>query len=153
MSYLGTWRFHSIGTMRDDGEMVYLTADEYLKEPVPSYIDETDEEAVADELRERKILISMQIKICEGGKLYLLAAIPEDATQEQLDEAIASGELTLMDGMLCQQAVDWEERNGELWFDTGIEGEAFDEPTDSWAKAIDENGFFVFITTRFAKAE
>ena len=153
MSYLGTWKFHSIGTMRDEGEMVYLTADEYLKEPIPSYIADTDEEAVADELRERKIMISMQVKICEGGKLYLLAAIPEDATQEQLDEAIASGELALMDGMLCQQAIDWEERNGELWFDIGIEGDAFVEPSDSWAKAIDENGFLVFMTTRFAKAE
>ena len=28
-----------------------------------------------------------------------------------------------------------------------------DEKTDSWAKAIDEDGFFVFITSRFEKAE
>ena len=31
MNYIGTWKFHSIGVMRDEG-MVYLSGEEYLKE-------------------------------------------------------------------------------------------------------------------------
>ena len=59
MRYVGKWVFHSIGTVADSDEMVYLGAEDYLKSPMP-YIDETDEEAFADELRERKNMIGMQ---------------------------------------------------------------------------------------------
>lgn len=151
MSYIGTWKFHSIGVMRDD-RIEYISGEEYLKEPMP-YIDETDEEAVADEIRERKIAIAMQIKICEGGKLYLLTPIPEGVSQEEVDAVIASGELMLVDGMLCERPIAWEERNGELWYDTGIEGEVMGEKADSWAKALDENGLFELVTSRFEKVD
>ena len=54
MDHIGTWVFHSIAAMNDDESgFVYLSAEDYLKSPMP-YVDETDEEAVADELRERK---------------------------------------------------------------------------------------------------
>ena len=151
MNYIGIWKFHSIGVMRDE-EIVYISGEEYLKEPMP-HIDETDEEAVADEIRERKIAIAMQIKICEGGKLYLLTPIPEGVPQEEVDSVIASGELMLVDDMLCEHPVDWEERNGELWFDTGIEGEVLGEKADSWAKAINEEGMLELMNIRFAKAD
>ena len=49
MNYIGKWRFHSIGVINESGELIYLSAEEYLNSPMP-YIDETDEEAVADEL-------------------------------------------------------------------------------------------------------
>ena len=151
MSYIGTWKFHSIGVMRND-RIEYISGEEYLKEPMP-YINETNEEAVADELRERSIAVSMQIKVCEDGKLYLMTPIPEGTPQEELDAAIASGELILIDGMLSQSPTNWEERNGELWYNTGIEGEILDEKADFWTKAIDENGLFVIITSRFEKAD
>ena len=48
--------------------------------------------------------------------------------------------------------IAWEERNGELWYDTGIDGEVFGEKADTWVKAIDEDGYFIFATTRFVKA-
>lgn len=32
------------------------------------------------------------------------------------------------------------------------EGEVFGEKADSWVKAIDEDGYFTFATTRFVKA-
>ena len=53
MSYVGKWVFHSIGMVNDSDEVVFLSAEEYLKAPMP-YIDESDEEAVADELKERR---------------------------------------------------------------------------------------------------
>ena len=151
MNYIGNWKFHSIGVMRED-KIEYISGEEYLKEPMP-YIDETDQEAVADEIRERKIAIAMQIKICEGGKLYLLTPIPEGAPQEELDAVLASGELMLVDGMLCEHPVEWKERNGELWYDTGMEGEVMGEAADSWAKALNEEGLFELMNIRFAKAD
>ena len=60
MSYAGKWIFHSMISHNDDNEIVYLNAEEYLKAPMP-YVDESDEEAVADEMKERNKMINMQI--------------------------------------------------------------------------------------------
>ena len=151
MKHVGTWVFHSIGAINDKDEMVYLSAEEYLNSPMP-YVDESDEEAVADELRERKKMVGMQVRICEDGKLYLLSPLPEGVSQEEVDKAVSAGMITLLDGMMTDRPMTWEERDGELWYDTGIEGEVFGEKADSWVKAIDEDGFFTFATTRFVKA-
>ena len=76
MSYVGKWVFHSIGTINENDEMVYMNAEEYLNSPMP-YVDESDEEAVADEMRERQRMIGGQIAVSEDGKLYMLAPLPE----------------------------------------------------------------------------
>ena len=59
--------------------------------------------------------------------------------------------IMLVDGMLTDRAIAWEEREGELWYDTGIEGEVFEEKADSWVKAIDKDGYFTFASIRFVK--
>lgn len=151
MDHIGTWVFHSIGAMNDNNEMVYLSAEEYLNSSMP-YVDESDEEAVEDELRERKKMAGMQVKICEDGKLYLLSPLPEGVSQKEIDQAVSAGVITLLDSMMADRPLVWEERDGELWYDTGIEGEVFGEKADSWVKAIDEDGYFTFATTRFVKA-
>ena len=145
MNYIGKWVFDSIGTLDDEKGMIYLNADEYLTSPMP-YIDETDEEAVADEIDERKKTIGMQVKICDDGKLYLLMPVPDGASEAELNEVINTGELMLIDDMLTDKAIAWEERDGELWYDIGI-------GDDSWTKAIDENGYFTIITMRFKKID
>lgn len=67
MSYVGKWVFHSVGMINENDEMVYMRAEEYLNAPMP-YVDETDEEAVADEMKERKqtILITNGLMIMTG---------------------------------------------------------------------------------------
>lgn len=150
MDYIGNWVFDSIGMPDDEKGFVYLSGDEYLASPM-LYIDETDEEAVQDEMNERKKTIGMQVKVCEDGKLYLLMPLPEGISREEVDKAVSAGVITLLDGMMADRPMAWEERNGELWYDTGIEGEVFGEKADSWVKAIDKDGYFTFATTRFVK--
>lgn len=150
MSYSGNWIFHSIASVNENDEMVFLTAEEFLNSPMP-YVDASDEEAVAEELQDRRKLIGSQIKVCDDGKLYLLMPLPEGVSQEEVDAAVASGEIALVDGMMTDRPMDWEERNGELWYNSGMEGEVFGETADPWVKAIDENGYFTFATTRFIK--
>ena len=91
------------------------------------------------------------VEICEDGKLYMLMPIPEGASEEDIKEAVESGDLKLRDGMVFDKAFAWEERNGEFFFDAGIEGEAFGEKTDGWVKPIDENGLFTFIVMRYER--
>ena len=150
MSFIGKWVFHSIATMDESDKFIYLSAEEYLNAPMP-YIDETDEEAVKDEIKERKGMIGMQLKICEDGKMYSLLPLPEGVTQEEVDAAVSAGHIPLMDGMMTEKPSAWEERDGEFWYDTGMEGEMFGEKADSWVKASDENGFITIFTTRFVK--
>ena len=147
MSYVGKWVFHSIGMVNDSDEMVFLSAEEYLKAPMP-YIDESDEEAVADELKERRNMIGGQIAVCEDGKLYMLMPLPEGVSKEEVDKAVKAGVVKLYDGMMTDDPKAWEERNGELWLEVG---EGMSE--DGWAKLSDDDGKLLFMTTRYTKAD
>jgi len=151
MSYVGKWVFHSIASTDENDNWVHLSAEEYLKAPMP-YIDETDEDEVQNEIKERKSMIGSQLKVCEDGNMYMLMPLPEGVTQEEVDEAVSAGEIKLVDGMMTDSPSKWEERNGEFWYDTGIEGEVFGEKADSWVKASDDEGFISIFTTRYTKA-
>lgn len=152
MSFTGKWKLHSVMTFDDEDMPVYLTPEEYLASPMP-YIDETDEEAVADELKERKKIIGMVIKICEDGNLYMLMPLPDGISQEEIDKAVSAKVIVLMDGAIADEPLKWELRDGEFWLDTGIEGEVYEEKVSSWIKPIDENGFFYFMNFRFIKED
>ena len=147
MNYVGKWVFHSIGMVNDSDEVVFLGAEEYLKAPMP-YIDESDEEAVADELKERQQMIGGQIAVCEDGKLYMLMPLPEGVSKEEVDQAVKAGIIKLYDGMMTDEPKAWEERNGELWLEVG---EGMSE--DGWAKLSDDDGHLLFVTTRYVKSE
>lgn len=100
MNYIGKWRFHSIGVINESGELIYLSAEEYLNSPMP-YIDETDEDAVADEMRERKQITSSLIEICDNGKLLMLIPISKEEYESYLAELESGGEKELRPGMIC----------------------------------------------------
>lgn len=147
MSYVGKWVFHSIGMMNENDEIVFMNAEDYLKSPMP-YIDESDEEAVADELKERRLMISSKIAVCEDGKLYMLMPIPEGVSKEEVDQAVEAGDIKLYDGMMADEPKAWEEREGELWLEVG---EGMSE--DGWVKLSDGDGQLLFMTIRYVKAE
>ena len=147
MSYVGKWVFHSIGMVNDSDEVVFLSAEEYLKAPM-LYIDESDEEAVADELKERRKMIGGQIAVREDGKLYMLMPLPEGVSKEEVDKAVKAGVIKLYDGMMTDDPKAWEERDGELWLEVG---EGMSE--DGWAKLSDDDGNLLFMTTRYVRAE
>ena len=143
MTILGKWAFHSIATYDEENNLVYLNREEYLASPMP-YIDETDVEQVADEVRERMQTVNMQVQVFENQTLYLLVPIPEDVSKAELREALDRGEFILYDQMLTDRAIPWEIRDNELYYAMG-DGE--------WVKAIDEDGFFTVFTTRFQKVD
>ena len=152
MIYTGKWKLHSVMVFDDDNMPLFLTPQEYLDSPMP-YIDESDEEEVTHEMKERRNMIGTLIKICEDGKLYMLSPLPEGVSQEEVDKAVSAGVIKLVDGAIADEPKAWELREGEFWFDTGIEGEVYDEEVSSWIKPIDENGFFNFMNFRFIKED
>ncbi len=147
MSYIGKWTFHSIGMFNDNDELVYMNAEEYLKSPM-LYIDESDPEAVADEMKERKQMVNGKLAICDDGKFYMLIPLPEGVSQEEVDAAVSAGHIKLYDGMITDEPKTWEERNGELWLEVGP-----GMSEDGWVKLSGEDGLINFINIRYSKAD
>lgn len=150
MQYTGKWVFHSYMSRDDDFNIVYLSAEEYLNSPMP-YIDENDEDEVKSEMRERTRIVNSYIKITDDMKIYMLMPLPDGVSQQEVDAAVAAGHIKLMDGAIASEAMDCEIRDGELWFNSGIEGEIFGETADPWIKAIDKDGLFVYAAARYIK--
>ena len=146
MNYVGTWKFHSIGLINENDEMVYVGAEEYIASPMP-YIDETDEEAVADELRERRQQAESKLAVCEDKKLYMLMPLPEGVSKEEVDAAVAAGHVKLYDGMMTDEPMTWGECEGELYLEVGT-----DMSDDGWVK-LSDGEFLAFMNIRYAKEQ
>jgi len=112
------------------------------------YVDESDEEAVADEMKERRQMIGGQIAVCEDGKLYMLMPLPEGVSAEEVEAAVKAGHIQLYDGMMTDAPKAWEERDGALWLEVG---EGMSE--DGWVRLSDDNGLLDFMNTRYVKVE
>ncbi|MBQ9141606.1 MAG: hypothetical protein IJX63_07410 [Lachnospiraceae bacterium] len=144
MSYEGKWKFHSIGTVDDETcERVWLNAEEYMNSPMP-YVDETDEEAVADEMKERKKTVGTILEVCEDGKLYALMPLPEGVSEKEVEAAVKAGVIKVRDGMMTDDPFTWEERDGALWVDMGI-------GDDGFVNFSEEDEFLTMLTTRYER--
>jgi len=145
MSYVGKWMFHSIGTVDDKtNERVWLNAEEYMNSSMP-YIDETDEEAVADEIKERMKTVGMLLEVCEDGKLYVLMPLPEGVSKEEVDGAVKAGVIKVRDGMMTNEPFYWQERDGELWVNMGLDNE--------FQQFSGDGDLLTMVTTRFEKLQ
>lgn len=80
------------------------------------------------------------IEFGEDGTLCMMSPLPEGVSQEMIDEALASGELKLKDGMMVLEEKHWKVEDGKNMADTGAEGEVFGEKVGPWEeiKEIDE---------------
>ena len=145
MSYVGKWKFHSIGTVDDEtNERVWLNGEEYINSPMP-YIDETDEEAVADEIQERKKNVGMVLEVCEDGKLYVLMPLPDGVSQEEVEAAVKAGVIKVREGMMTDEPYEWQERDGELLVNMGMS----EEPE----QFSGDGEFLTMVTTRFERLQ
>lgn len=145
MSYIGKWKFHSIGTVDDETcERVWLNGEGYMNSPMP-YIDETDEKSVADEMKERKKTVGMLLEVCEDGNLYVLMPLPEGVSKEEIEAAVEAGVIKVRDGMMTDDPFIWEERDGELWVKMGR--------TDDFMQFSGDDEFLTMVTTRFERLQ
>lgn len=145
MSYVGKWKFHSIGTVDDETcERVWLNGEEYMNSPMP-YIDETDEEAVAHEIKDRKKTVGMLLEVCEDGRLYVLMPLPEGVSKEEVDAAVNAGIIKVCDGMMTDEPLVWQERDGEFWVNMGMD--------DEFLQFSGDDEFLTMVTTRFERLQ
>ncbi|MBQ7612922.1 MAG: hypothetical protein IJU92_07625 [Spirochaetaceae bacterium] len=86
----------------------------------------------------------MKVKLCEDGKAYILMPLPEGISQEEVNAAVTTGQIKVLDGMMTDEPQSWEVRDGELWWDG-------QPPEHAWQKVLDTEGFLLYATFRFAK--
>ena len=80
------------------------------------------------------------------GKVRMWMKAPAGVSEEEINAAIAAGELIgWKDGLMCLEEKEWKEENGTILYNTGEHREIFGEVKSPWDElALDENGFLPF---------
>ena len=119
MEILGKWKVTEAQVMNKDFKMVWRTAADIMAD------DSLDDYV--------KQLISYSYCFTDDGKALTLFPIPENLPQEELDAALASGELKLYDEktMILEEKA-WKEEDDKLFYDTEAKAEVLGEKLSSW---------------------
>ena len=82
--------------------------------------------------KEMTMLLKTEVEFNEDGTIDFLTSLPEGVSQEEIDAAVASGQIVLRNGMMLSQGNHWKVENGKNMSDTGFEGEVFGEKVGPW---------------------
>jgi len=94
MNIYGRWELFAAPAPAKNGGIEYLTKENYAKLPYPKGLSKRDLEM---EKRERYQLLNTIVEI-SNDKMKMYAPIPEGISQEEVDAAVASGEVKIYDG-------------------------------------------------------
>ena len=114
------------------------------------------EEILADEELEPedKIMYSSFMEFTEDGRVLNLSPIPEDLSQEELDEVVENCEYELYEGYIKLAEYSWKTENGKYYFvDTHIKGEILGDEVPSWVELNIVDGVMDVGTLRIVKDE
>lgn len=119
MNVIGTWKIAEVYTFDEDFNKVLKTVDEVMNDP------ETDGDT--------RMTLTADFEFCDDGMLYVKALLPEGISQEEIDEAVAAGEITLCgEGRFILGSHEWKEEDGKLLYNSGIQGEVLGEEVSPW---------------------
>lgn len=113
------------------------------------------EEILADEdlEPEDKRVYTSFMDFTEDGRVLNLTPIPEDLSQEEIDEAVNDGEYELYNGYIKLTEYSWKTENGKYYLNTNIEGEILDEEVSPWTELNIIDGILEIVTVRVVKDE
>ena len=96
----------------------------------------------------------MQMVFAEDGTITILTPLPDGVSQEEVDAAVKSGQITLKDGMMFLGESHWKVEDGKNMADTGIEGEVMGEKVGPWEELKEvEGGMIEMSLYRIARIE
>ena len=100
-----------------------------------------------------KSMYSSFMDFTEDGRVLNLSPIPEDLSQEEIDEVVENGEYELYDGYIKLTEYSWKTENGKYYLDTHIKGEVLGEDVSPWAELNIVDGKIEIVTVRVVKDE
>lgn len=137
MNIVGTWKVTHLQGSDAEDNAVLLNEEEY-KEFL------TRMEYPAERMKERMMVFGQKIKFTEDNFVEMMMPIPEGISQEEIDEAVASGDAKIVDGMMVMCASDpdeemkWKEENGQFFVSAEFD---FETNETNWAEinVVDDN--------------
>ena len=103
------------------------------------------EDILADDSVEDKDLFYSKALFTEDGRLLMMLEKPEDMSQEEVDEMVASGEMEVYEDYLVYEKFPWKEEDGKILFDSGAKMEVLGEEIPSWIEIkSDGDGILLF---------
>lgn len=138
MDIIGKWSIQEVLRFNDNFERIWVDRETILS-------DDTLNDS-------EKQVLHMEMIFTEDGKIKTVMPLPESIPQEEIDEAIASGEISLYDEktMLLEEH-PWKRENGKIMYDTGAKIELFGESVSSWEELKEEDGLLRMMTFRLKK--
>jgi len=87
-----------------------------------------------------------RVEFTTDGKVRTWMKGPEDISDEEIEAALASGELLgWADGMMCVEEKEWKEENGSFLYNSGEHREMFDEVQSPWDElTLNDDGLLPF---------
>lgn len=139
-----------IGTYKVEKFFTYLDgkADLLTKEQVASEVDKAVKamKLDGDETGEYFEPFGYVFEFTPDGEIRCWMKIPEGTTDEEIKEAVETGEIMdAKDGMMLAEVKTWEERDGKYFYDTGEYREVCGEEQSSVDElAFDEDGLLIY---------
>ena len=127
MDLIGKWQVAEVMQFDDEKGLIWTKVSDLLSR------EDADEEAL--------MLAKTVVLFEEDGSMTLLSPLPEGVSQEEIDEAVAAGEISLRDGQMVTGENHWKMEDGKLFADTGGEGEVLGEAVGPWEeiKQVDDH--------------
>lgn len=131
MDIKGLWKVDKILGFDDDFNQIWKDAQAILDDP----------NADGDEKNMAKSLL----EFCDDGMINMMMPLPEGISQEEIDAAVAEGEIEVSGDMMIAEKHPWKEEDGKIFFDSGTEGEAFGEEVSPWQEVtVTDDGIELF---------
>ena len=138
MDITGMWKIKEALRFNDNYEREWVSVDSILAD---ENTDSSD-----------RMMLSSKVLFDNDGFIRMMMPIPEDMPQEEMDEAIAEGELELYgDDMMVFEKYPYKTENGRIMFNTGVRGEIFGETVDPWTEINETDGILEFFAYHLAK--
>ncbi len=126
---VGRWKVYKTLAPVGDGFGLH-TKDEVMAEfDKKKAAGELDDEEYEQGLQ----MFNMQMEFTDDYQVLTYMPIPKHVTQEQIDQAVASGEVKIVDGMMCcEEPKEWKAVNGHYYYNTKEHREIFGEIKSPW---------------------
>ena len=99
-------------------------------------------------------MYSSFMEFTEDGRVLNLSPIPEDLSQEELDEVVENCEYELYEGYIKLAEYSWKTENGKYYFvDPHIKGEILGDEVPSCVELNIVDGVMDLTTLRIVKDE
>lgn len=139
-----------IGKWKIDEVQKYSFTDAGPKKTWQKAADVLADESVDED---EKQMLRADVVFTADGKVQWCIPIPAGVTQEQINEALASGELKMTDdGKMVVEEKAWKEEDGKLLYDTGAKGEVMGEEISPWVELREADGAIEIMVYRLVRA-